>query len=346
MSIHLSIDEKDIIMSLHNRSIPLANAALAVVMVTREHARPERELSHIIRQYEYIGDARTADTAIGNLKRIGWLTEVESYGQHLMQQAPDLRDKIAATIGDPAIADRLLAMRSNFEPNIRIVGPMNDSHVYSTYSDLIRSAQSEICLPMLATTPDLSSVPLLQDRARNGVQVRILLGAPNVVVKLRGESMRQAAEDSIHGWKKNAREARNIHIRLAHSVDDMLIATCMSIDRRILRFDVYDPERQRSLEGIMLEVNPPNGLVFNLNKIFQKHFDDSWDRAEPLRWSGKIEWYLGKSWQLLLVALFVGLAKWKETDLVLSGFFISLAASFALNCLVFAWSFIRPFVRR
>src|SRR3712207_5072995 len=83
----LTNQEQELVIALKNAGIPIASATLAIVMVTREHARPQAELADIVRHYPNLEDRSTAEAAIADPKRRGWLIELESYGQYLIQQA-------------------------------------------------------------------------------------------------------------------------------------------------------------------------------------------------------------------------------------------------------------------
>jgi hypothetical protein len=77
---------------------------------------------------------------------------------------------------------------------------------------------------------------------------------------------------------------------------------------RIVRIDVYDPNRQRSLQGIMLELANPQGLDLNLVRIFLELFRGAWDRAKPVTLPGRIVWRLRVTWKLWIGLLFAALA--------------------------------------
>jgi len=345
VSARLTREELTIIWALRDAGVAVPEATLAVIMITRGHARPEGELADIIRQYQNLEDRTVSEEAIAQLKAKGWLVVSKSYDQNLIHQAPDLKEKLAETLEDPSLPNQLSKLRSTLERNIRILGSMNDQFVYGSYLDLLRTAQREICLPMLATSPHLSSVPILQERARRGVHVRILLGAPEIVAKLRGQTFVAMARDSISGWAENARGIERMEVRVAHSFENMFIATSMSIDEHILRFDVYDPLRQRSLEGIMLEVESPVGLQFNLVSLFQIYFNDAWNQAEPVQRFGKVRWWLTRGWQWwafilsTIIAFMLSASFW-------GGIVGSVAATFLVNALVSSWPTIHSLIRR
>ena len=274
---------------------------------------------------------------------MAWLVESDSYGVRLIHIAPDLRDKIATRLNDHGLARRLSEMRAYLLPNMRIAGTMNDALVYQEYLDVIRGAQEEICLPMLATSPNLSSVPLLRERASKGVKVKILLGSPKLTAKLRGATMEGASKDSIHGWIRNSENHPRMCVKVCDSAEAMQIASCMMVDRRLLRFDVYDPWNQRSLEGIMLEIKSPSILDLNIIRIFRTHFESAWNEAKPISAFGKGLWHIRRGWRwycfgilVLLGSLAVKLGSSNWT-----GIFSSAAASFMVNAVATSYQSIR-----
>ena len=175
-------------------------------------------------------------------------------------------------------------MRASLEPFVRIVGPMKDEIVYSSFLELLTSAQKRICLPMLATTPYDETVKILKERAEAGVQIQLLLGSPvALVARWRGETMRKIAFERIDRWQVLFRSYDNVDIRISHHAKDMAIASSVGIDNIIARYDVYDPYSQRSLEGVMIEASSPQGMSLNIVRIFYDMFDDSWRRAPSRR---------------------------------------------------------------
>jgi hypothetical protein len=305
----LELAENSLIGRIVASGLSQGAATLAVVMATRQHARPEGELLDIVRQYPGLENRISAEGALRELRTLGWVITRDSESLSLTMQAPDLRDRIGARLGDPQVPAELLDLRTNLDPNsARVLGPMADGHVYSSYLDLLRSAQSEIFLPMLVTSSRLASVDILRERAQAGVRIKILVGAPHIVASIRGETMRPIAETRIKEWRRNFDDYATVEIRISHKVEDMWLGSCMAIDRRIVRFDIYDPDRQRSLQGIMLELANPQGLDLNLVRIFDELFKVAWLRARPVTLRGMIAWRLAATWKMWIGLLFVVLA--------------------------------------
>lgn len=293
---------------LQHAGLSAPASVLAIVMATRAHARPEAELVEIIRQYQGLETVADARLAVQELLRQGWLVQTESYNATLTHQAPNLRELIAEELKDPAIAQRLLALRANLEPNVRVLGAMNDAFVYQSFMELLSSAQEEIRLPMLATKPYDETVRILRERADAGVHVKILLGVPALVAKWRGEPMRPIAAQRIEEWVHNFEDRKTVEIRLSRTEEDMELATCVYVDGNVVRFDIYDPRTQRSLEGVMIEVVSPQGIIPNLVSIFKRLFDDAWSRAIGVRRAATLVILLRRWWKLLIALAILALA--------------------------------------
>lgn len=242
----------------------------------------------------------------------GWIQRTVSYETTLTHQAPNLRELIAAELGDERISAQLLTLRANLEPLVQVLGAMKDEHVYHTFMDLLRSAQQEICLPMLATTPYDETVRILRERADAGVRVRILLAVPSLVAKWRGEPMRSIAAERIRQWVDHFSDRKSVEVRLSSSPEDMELATCVSVDGCV-RFDIYDPYNQRSLEGVMVEVVSPQGIAPNLVRLFQRMFDDAWGRSVSHR-RFAVTWRFLKRWWKLWLTLAVIAAAFLPVD--------------------------------
>jgi hypothetical protein len=278
-------------------------------MATRQHARPERELLDIVLQYPGLENRVSAEAALRELRALEWVINRDSESLALTTQSPELRELIGKHLQDPSVPGQLAALRAKLHPNAaHVLGPMTDGPVYSTYLELLRSAQDEICLPMLVTTSQLASVEILRERAIAGVRVKILVGAPSVVAAMRGETMRPRAEQRIKEWVRNLGDLPTVEIRVSHDIEDMGLGSCMAIDGRTVRIDVYDPIRQRSLQGIMIELVNPQGLDLNLVRIFLELFRAAWDRARPVTWLGRFLWRLRAAWKWWIGLLFAVLA--------------------------------------
>jgi len=275
-------------------------AMLAVVMATRRYDRPERDLAEIVRHYPGLESVAEARLAIQDLLHRKWLTQTVIHGVAVTGRVPHLAHLIATHLGDQSVADRLLAIRVTLEPYIKVLGPMENSSVFHSYLDLLRSARSEICLPMLVTPPYEETVRALRERAEAGVRIRILLAAPTLAVKWRSETMRSISTERITAWVREFRNYPTVEIRLSRTAEDMELATCFSVDGEIVRFDIYDPYRQRSLEGVMIEVAAPQGMLPNFVRIFLRLFEEAWANSAHVSLTARLLWFLRKQWKAWL----------------------------------------------
>lgn len=304
IGVHLNRDdcEAQIAADLQRAGIEGTEARIAVLMATRGHSRPEFELIKILTGYTGLLDPAKNHQAISSLRVRGWLVEHKSYDAILVSQAPDLRDKIAAQTGKPEYSDLLSDLRKIRSDVVLVIGSMSDRDAYAGFHERINGATRSIVLPMLATTPDLAAAELLKERAKAGVNVRILLASARVVSKLRGSSQKQSAKLAIEGWKQHAVGLPNMEIRVSSYVADCYAATSMMVDDRILRFDVYDPHKQRTLEGELFEIISPDGYDINAIRLYRLYINRAWSRAVPTNYGAIPMWFMLHI-RYLLVAL-------------------------------------------
>ncbi len=61
--------------------------------------------------------------------------------------------------------------------------------------------------------------------------------------------------------------------------------------------------KQRSLQGVMLEVRAPEGQNINLVQAFDERFDDAWEHSRPINLKGILWWHLRRRWEFVSAAL-------------------------------------------
>ncbi len=351
MSTNLTHEESEVVRALQDAGMPLQDATLAVVMFTRGHERVENELIYIVSLYPGLEDTHLTEQAVHKLMNLKWLIPSLAYDLNVIKAAPDLQTQLAAYIHNPTLVSKLAQpyMNTNTLPrNIRLIGLTANQYSYGTFLDLLRHAQSEICLPMLVTSPYQETVLILQKRATHGVHVRILLASPQVAVKLREEAIASKSKDTIKKWREVAQGYSNMEIRVSHRVEDMYhLATSWTMDRKLLRYDFYVPPTQRSLEGFLIEFDSRaeselKGL--NIIHLFQMRFDEAWKQAQPttsllsIWWRIKQNWQWGAGFVTALIALLLGGSIW-------AGIMASISATFFFNALVSSWDMIRQTIR-
>ena len=328
MSAALTSKETACVNRLAASGLSHAASAIAVVLMSRKHARPQIELVDILRQYQGLEDPITTEQGIQELRQLGWLVD-KLYDDVLMAEASsNLGSEAARRVGDPSFAFELEALHFSLQPYISYLGEMTPD-VYTSYLKILANATSEVSLPMLATTPNIASVDVLQERAKHGVKVRVLLGSPELTAQLRGAHMTQTAKDAIAGWVGHAKGLKTFDVRVTDRLEDARLATSFLVDDRLLRLDAYDPVNQRSLDGILLQFDSPTGMTLNIIGVFRDLFNSAWQDAQPVEIVPKLLWHLSRS-ALWLVFLGVALA----TFLIRDSFFESVVNSAAASFLV------------
>jgi hypothetical protein len=320
--------EAEIIRALRKTDLTLSTATAAVMIATQLGARPRAELVEILATYPGLGNQSTADDAIEQLSSLGWIEEAEADGLLLMRQVADLRTRISHRLCNPDVADQLQGVRASHNHTARIVGAMYDEDVFDSFLDLLRSAQHEVRLPMLATAPYAATVGILRDIASRGVRVRCLLGSPQAVGSIRGGEMRSVSERRIEEWRTALRGLDTAAIRITDDVDDLALATCVSVDGRVLRVDVYDHLKQRSLQGVLAEFRSPAGFKLNVQLLFDRLFEEAWAKATPAgRLGTSRRWLRLYSQYLTAAALAVAGLIVAGSSPAVSGFCMGLASA-------------------
>jgi hypothetical protein len=160
--------------------------------------------------------------------------------------------------------------------------------------------------------------------------------------------MRPRAKERIRQWKAITKRSKNVKLRLTGETHDLLLATSLSIDGRVLRVAVYDFLKERSKEGVLVEFSSNDGKPLNIIQFFEDSFKSAWDAALPLGFFAKAQWYVKRFWQFLVTGLFALLAYLAYIVLgkdgyvvtsdnvvsVLTAIFSSVAASFLVAGLV------------
>jgi len=153
---------------------------------------------------------------------------------------------------------------------------------------------------MLATSTGLEILPLLKERAMQGVSVRIILGSPKVVASLRGESQKERASRSLAEWRAVERDSPGIEVRETFSITDAILSGGSSFDDETVRFAIYDPYTERSQQAEMVVFG---SQAKNVVEVFNTHFDRAWTNSQR---SGKASRILARTKQYKWCSVAVG----------------------------------------
>lgn len=296
----LTPQEIDIVDALSHKGVPRETATLAVVMWARRHIRPEAELLELISNYPSLDHIDLRRRALVDARARAWVIDVPSRfgGSAIIQASPDLVGSLGALIPDRW--HQLQQIRRD-QTSVRILGHMGEHEVFDSFSTRLGEARSDIALPAIMTTHQLSAVEVLKARAQAGVKVRLLLATADLAGDIRGANMIVTAKNRLKGWKRNAKGQRNFEVRVTRHRDDLRDASSMLIDGRLLRYDIYDDEVERSTDGVMIEVGRSGPT--NLSRMFRDRFEDAWLRARPLGFWRSLGWAIRRWWYLGLVVV-------------------------------------------
>lgn len=297
----LDPNEEKVISALLDQGLSYVEAAVAVVMTTRGHIRTRAQLVDVVLTgYAGLEDPAATNTAIDQLMERGWLEEVETRDGRRCRAVATIVGKIEGLLGDEQFG-KLLQPRGAEYGMVRILGPITEPEVERSFRLAVVGAQREIRMPMLGTPANLEFTSDLERRVRQGVQLKVLLASPQVMGTIRGAAQERRAASSIDGWTKLAKEWPNTEVRVAHRVDDMLLAASSGFDGSRTMLAVYDYLEQRSQQSTVLLVQH-HDLVPNLVRLFNGFFDGAWQRAQPPGAAGRLRWELNRRrWELTFV---------------------------------------------
>ena len=287
----LTASEEAVIEELVLAGESYPNAAVAVLMATRDHSRRQQQLIEVaLCGYPGLEDKSIIAAAVHHLLNIHWLQRSRRGAEGLIAAATDLPSKIAERAGDPSIVDKLRVARDQQEQYVRLLGGMTHPEAERAFRLAVAGSQSTIKLPMLGTPPTFEGVNDLLARAAAGVEILVLLASPTLVSELRGPSAHKRASLSIAGWRDLARQHSHLHIRITHRRQAMLTAASASFDGVKAQLAVYDPYAERSQSSQVIQAYK-RGAIVNLTELVDDHFDREWSRARPIGVLGVLLWY-------------------------------------------------------
>ena len=294
----LSLVENAVVHALERAGMTFEGACIATIMVNRNISTILDQLvDEVITGYPGLEDVPRVRQALDNLVAQGWLETLNVNGVIYCRSAADLYSRIEDRAGHDAV-QKLATLRATQGANLTVFGVIYEQETVDAIHEAIRRAQREIRLPLLATPTTIEIARDLESRARKGVQLRLLVASPEVVVALRGESQLKRAEQSVAGWTQVARSWPNTQVRVATAVPDVVMAASASFDREQLLLAVFDPRRQRSHQGTVLAVGQA-GYVPNLVTLFDRYFEEAWARGRPTDGFARVWWTISRfGWEI------------------------------------------------
>lgn len=275
-------------------------ATLAVAMWSRKHIRPENELLDQVANYPSLETIGRRLTALQDARNRSWVIETPSKygGRPMVQAAPELGMMLASIA--PHCQDEILRLPRSHH-GVQILGHMGSREVYDSFSTRLSEAQSDIALPMVMTSPQLSAIEVLKSRADSGVRIRVLLATAELAAEIRGGHLASEARERLGLWRLHSKGRRRFQVKVSRHRVDLRDASSALIDGRSLRYDVYDDTSERSIDGVMITI--ARSEPTNLSRMFQDRFDEAWRRARPLGFWPSAGWAVRRWWWWGLVAV-------------------------------------------
>jgi hypothetical protein len=301
MAENISSGELSVVNQLVLSGMTRHEALVITLLVCRSYSRPIADLITTLQHYSGLEDSGFTTVAINSLAERGFLVEEQNYNSRLVGPPYNIRALLANYCTDQSLGERLTRLRRINDEYVTVIGPLRDIATFNSYLDLLRGAHSEIVFPMVATSADtLEATPILIERAQAGVQIRVLGATPGLASLIRGKTLDAVTRTRINEWKKVAQRNRNVSFRVTDVASDLVFASSVCIDSRVLRLVVYDFERERSKEGVVVEFSANAGTPLNVIDSFMSGFNQSWKAAFYPSILGRVYKFLRELWEFIL----------------------------------------------
>lgn len=150
-------------------------------------------------------------------------------------------------------------------------------YINTSFLQRLEDARSEIYLPMLNTSPSDKVISILKKKAKEGVKIYILLADYETVTK----KIRSGKPDMTPNWVEQLKNIDNILIRKYYHIEDSIIYSSLVVDKTLCRICVFDPIKEKSSNGTMIEVCKTN-YDLNLVNIIVDTFNSIWIESVPV----------------------------------------------------------------
>lgn len=301
MAESMSSGELGVVNQLVSTGLTRHEALILTLLVCRSYSRPVADLVTTLQHYAGLENPDQIYDAMKSLTTRGFVVKEQSYGADLFGPPYNIRFMLASYCEDPSLEGRLNQLRRLNDEYVTVIGPLRDIETFRSYLELLKSAHSEVVFPMVATSASsLEATPILIERAKAGVKVRILGATPGLASLIRGKTLDSITRIRIREWKKIARNNNNISFRVTDLSSDLVFASSVCIDRRTLRLVVYDFERERSKEGVVVEFSSNAGTPLNVIDSFMGAFDASWKAAFYPSLLGRVTKIFRETWQFIM----------------------------------------------
>lgn len=279
---------------------------LLVLMSTNNYIRSVDDLAGILCEYPGMPNPESLKKEINNCVQEGYLKKkLLRYIEYCYQDSECL-EKYLSNLPS-YIQEKIINCRTSYQGSecVRVLGLLSggtqNGYINDSFLQELSNAQREILLPMLNTSPNQKVIEILKERASNGVKVKILLPDYEKVVS----KIRCGKEDMTNKWVEQLAGTPNIEIRKYFKIEGAYIYSSLLIDKTFCRICVFDPVREKSSNGTLIEIHK-NGYDLNLIKMFIDKFNDIWFDSMPVT-DTRFTWLLKNKIFWLIVGISVSL---------------------------------------
>ena len=275
---------------------------LLVLMSTNNYARTKEDLAGILCGYPGLSDREELLKLIDLCLSEGYLTNNRIFGTLYCLQDKECLEKFLSELPED-LRNRILNCRKQYDSSIRVrvdgllSGGGKQGYINAEFKELLQDAQSEILLPMFNTSASSEVLKILKNKAKAGVQIRILLADYDKVVS----KYRPGKQSTIEEWAKPLNNLKNIEIRIFTRLEDGDIYSSVVVDRKICKICVFDVQKEVSSKGTLITCVQEPGENINIIKLIIERFWDIWAKSYPVNVNKK--WYFFiryRIWQLLV----------------------------------------------
>ncbi len=286
---------------------------LLVLMSTNNYIRTVDDLAGILCEYPGMPNQKELTVCINSCIQEGLLKKCVILGISFCQQDAKCLQQFLNILPEK-IQIRIRNCRASYQESecVRVLGLLSGGsmggYINASFLQRLQDARTEILLPMLNTSPNKNVIDILKERAKAGINIKILLpDYKSVVTKIR-----RGKEDVTYGWIESLNNIPNIEIRIYNHVEDAAIYSSVIIDRSICRICVFDYIREKSSNGTLIEISK-NGYDLNLVNIIIDYFNGIWMHSRPV--SESRFFHIIKDKRLwLFVSLLIGFKVYFMTD--------------------------------
>lgn len=277
---------------------------LLVLMYTIGYSRAKDELIGILCEYSGLSDKEKLEEAIDKCLEDGLLTQIKKPYVTICLQDEACRRKFASSLPIP-LQKKLDDCRNQYLAIGRVTvegilsGAERQGRINEEFRMLLKDAQREILLPMFNTSASPEVIGILEDRARAGVKIKILLADYDKVVS----KYRRGKNSTIKEWTEPLGNIENIEIRVYSKLEYANIYSSVIVDNKICRICVFDVRRERSSAGTLIECKQSEGEDLNLIRLMIDRFDTIWRSSMP--YNGNKVWHSIIEYKLWLIMICV-----------------------------------------